>query len=54
MPYEQARAHYELGRHALSIDQRDTQLRSALDDFTRLGAANDLARAEHAFNSLPS
>jgi hypothetical protein len=53
MPYEQARAHYELGRHATRDVQRQTHLQSACDGFARLGAMTDQARAAHALSGLP-
>jgi predicted ATPase/DNA-binding SARP family transcriptional activator len=52
MPYQQARAHYELGRH-LPSDQKakddlsyQAHLQRAYDLFAELGAAYDLARIE--------
>jgi hypothetical protein len=53
MPYEQARAHYELGRHAARDVQRQTHLQSACDGFARLGAMTDQARAALALSGLP-
>jgi hypothetical protein len=50
MPYEQGRAHYELGRHATSDIQRQTHLQQAFDTFARLGARYDQAQAADALN----
>lgn len=47
MPYDQGVIHYEIGRHLEPGDvNRDEHLRRAIDLFSRLDAAWDLARAE--------
>jgi class 3 adenylate cyclase/tetratricopeptide (TPR) repeat protein len=52
MPYEQALAHYELGRHLGAKDPaRQIHLDRACKLFTALGAAHDLARAQGALSS---
>lgn len=57
MPYEQGRAHYEIGRHMPHQPQRPGEwsrqehLRRAGDIFAELGAAHDLACAEAALAS---
>jgi hypothetical protein len=49
MPYEQARAHLEIGRHLEVGDPlRQSHLTRAEEMFTRLGAAPDLARVREA------
>jgi len=54
MPYEQRRAHYEIGRHMPHQQKRPGEwsrqehLRRAGDIFAELGATYDLARAEAA------
>jgi DNA-binding SARP family transcriptional activator/predicted ATPase len=53
MPYEQGRAHYELGRHAASHDQRQEHLRRALEIFATLDAGYDQTRAAHALEAAP-
>jgi tetratricopeptide (TPR) repeat protein len=45
MPYEQGRAHYELGRHAAGDEQGQAHLRRAVDLFAAVGAEYDRARA---------
>ncbi|MBI3362620.1 MAG: hypothetical protein HY023_16080, partial [Chloroflexi bacterium] len=47
MPYEQALAHYEIGRHATAPD-RQGHLARAGDIFARLGTTPDLVRAREA------
>jgi hypothetical protein len=52
MPYEQALAHYEIGRHARADDPaRGAHLARARDLFTRLGTTYDLALAQAAAQS---
>jgi len=49
MPYDEALAHYELGRHLPDADPgREEHLARACEIFERLGAAYDLARAREA------
>lgn len=49
MPYEQARAHLEIGRHLAAGDPaRHSHLARAEELFARLGAAPDLARVREA------
>ncbi|HEY4689869.1 MAG TPA: AAA family ATPase, partial [Anaerolineae bacterium] len=49
MPYEQAQAHYEIGRHLPTTDPaRREHLRHAREIFARIGAAYDLALTEKA------
>ena len=54
MPYEQALAHFEMGRHLsermtpANDDERQAHLIQARDIFTELNAASDLARVEAA------
>lgn len=49
MPYEEGRAHWELGRHAaLGSSERRTHLEQAHAAFARVGAAYDLERVERA------
>ncbi len=51
MPYEQARTHYEIGRHlALDNPKRREHLQQAEDLFTRLGASFDLERVRAIFS----
>ncbi len=46
MPYELARAHYELGRHSPPDDpQRQKHFQAAVEGFEQLGAAEDLRRS---------
>ena len=46
MPYELARAHYELGRHLPPDDpQRQKHFQAAVEGFQQLGAAEDLRRS---------
>jgi eukaryotic-like serine/threonine-protein kinase len=45
MPYEQGRAHHQLGRHSVG-DQRTLHLRRAVELFTQVGAHYDLALAQ--------
>jgi hypothetical protein len=45
MPYDEALAHFEIGRHA-SGDERRDHLDRAADIFKRLGAEYDLQRAQ--------
>lgn len=48
MPYEEARAHYEIGRHLAASDpERDTHLNRACTVFEHLGARYDLQLAQH-------
>ncbi len=51
MPYDEALAYYELGRHA-SGDERQTHLTRAIEIFERLGAAYDLERTRAALDSI--
>jgi hypothetical protein len=47
MPYKQAQAHFEQGRHAPAGDpQRRAYLERAGAIYTRLGAAHDARRSE--------
>jgi len=55
MPYERARAAFEIGRHLPAhTDGRRHHLRQAVDLFEKLGAAADLARARAALASEAS
>lgn len=49
MPYEQGLAHGEIGRHATGY-QRHYHLKCAHQIFTRLGAAEDIARIERLWH----
>jgi DNA-binding SARP family transcriptional activator/predicted ATPase len=52
MPYEQGRAHYEIGRHlSFGNPARQEHLTYAMEIFTQLEAADDLSRAEAALYS---
>jgi hypothetical protein len=57
MPYDQGRAHYQLGRHCwpekngADNRQRQDHLRRACEIFTELDAACDLAQAQAAYQS---
>jgi tetratricopeptide (TPR) repeat protein len=52
MPYEQALAHYEMGRHLdASHPDRAEHLQQASDVFSRLGAVPDMERAKAALDS---
>jgi class 3 adenylate cyclase/tetratricopeptide (TPR) repeat protein len=49
MPYEQARAHLEIGRHlAPGTPSRERHLDESIRIFEQLGAAHELRRARHA------
>ena len=49
MPYDEGLARYEIGRHLPALNPaRRTHLQSAIDIFSRLNAAYDLARAQAA------
>lgn len=50
MPYDEALAHYEIGRHA-SGQERQTHLTRASEIFEQLGAAYDLERTRAAAHS---
>jgi DNA-binding SARP family transcriptional activator/predicted ATPase len=58
MPYDQGRAHYELGRHrwpeksGADDRQRQDHLRRACEIFSQLNAAPDLARTNAALNEV--
>jgi tetratricopeptide (TPR) repeat protein len=53
MPYELARAHYEIGRHLPRENpQRQRHLQLASEEFERLGAAADLKRAQQEQQSI--
>ena len=55
MPYEQGRAHYEIGRHLDTRDPARAQhLTRARDIFARIGAVDDEARAGAASESMRS
>jgi hypothetical protein len=49
MPYDEALAHFEIGRHAGGDERRD-HLDRAADIFKRLGAEYDLQRARAALD----
>jgi tetratricopeptide (TPR) repeat protein len=51
-PYELARAHFEIGRHAATSDARITHLNEAMCGFERLGCVIDLAYARDACESV--
>ena len=52
MPYDEGLAHYEIGRHAeIGDPARDEHLTRACEDFERLDAAYDLARAQEALST---
>lgn len=51
MPYEQGRAHYEIGRHATGATRR-THLTQAVAIFDRLGASYDLERTQMLLSNV--
>jgi hypothetical protein len=46
LPYEVARAHFEIGRHLPEGEARTTRLRRAQEGFERLGCAMDVERVQ--------
>jgi DNA-binding SARP family transcriptional activator/predicted ATPase len=54
MPYEQGRAHFELGRHAAGHERGQAHLRQAADCFATLGTEYDEIRATRALEHLRS